>query len=220
MKALYVDGKTLFHRLSPDLKLAMLALAAVLLFLTRDASLLALATIATIGAYASLRQPFRNAIRPLRPILLTILVVGAFHLVLTSAEEAIVTVLRLSTLMFFAATVTATTRIEAFIDTITRAVRPLERVLPVRAADIGLAVGLVVRFVPEVLLRYGAIREAHKARGLKLSAVTLLGPLIVLTLKDADNIADAIDARGIRRQDNRRGTSRARRDPTDPRTAP
>jgi biotin transport system permease protein len=28
---------------------------------------------------------------------------------------------------------------------------------------------------------------------------TLLAPLIILTLKDADNIAAAIDARGIRR---------------------
>jgi biotin transport system permease protein len=76
---------------------------------------------------------------------------------------------------------------------------PLEKVGLVRAADIGLAVGLVVRFAPEVLARYRAIREAHQARGLKIRLSTTLVPLIILTLRDADAIADAIDARGIRR---------------------
>ena len=77
--------------------------------------------------------------------------------------------------------------------------RPLERAGLVRADDIGLAVGLVVRFVPEILSRYQAIREAHAARGLKLRPTTILVPLIILTLRDADNVAAAIDARGIRR---------------------
>jgi len=57
----------------------------------------------------------------------------------------------------------------------------------------------VVRFVPEILGRYQAIKEAHAARGIKVRPVTLLAPLIILTLRDADNIAAAIDARGFRR---------------------
>ncbi len=67
------------------------------------------------------------------------------------------------------------------------------------ADDVGLAVGLVLRFVPEILGRYQAIREAHTARGLKVRPMTLLAPLIILTLRDADKIAAAIDARGFRR---------------------
>jgi len=69
----------------------------------------------------------------------------------------------------------------------------------VQADDIGLALGLVLRFVPEIVGRYQAICEAHRARGLKIRPITLLAPLIILTLRDADNIAAAIDARGIRR---------------------
>jgi biotin transport system permease protein len=84
-------------------------------------------------------------------------------------------------------------------DEITSLARPLEKTGLVRADDIGLAVGLVIRFVPEILGRYTAIREAHIARGLKVRPATILVPLIILTLKDADNIAAAIDARGIRR---------------------
>ena len=111
-----------------------------------------------------------------------------------------VTVLRLSTLMLLGAAVTATTTVSAFIETITRAAAPLERIGLVKASDIGLSVGLVVRFVPEILSRYEAIREAHRARGIRPKISTILGPLIIATLKDADNIAEAIDARGIRGQ--------------------
>lgn len=130
---------------------------------------------------------------------LTILFVALFSLLFNPWHVAVVTVLRLSALMLFAATVTATTTVTAFIDEITLLATPLERLGVAKAADIGLAVGLVVRFLPEILNRYDAIREAHAARGLKVRASTVLVPLIILTLRDADNIAAAIDARGIRR---------------------
>ncbi len=200
MRSLYHQGHSLAHRLPAALKIGGLGLAAVLLFLTRDHLLLMAAAIASAVVYFSLGQPWRVATSPLRPIALTILMVGLFHLALTSADEAVVTVLRLTTLMMLAATVTATTTIQAFMETVARAASPLERLGLVRAADIGLAVGLVVRFVPEILARYHAIREAHAARGLKPRVTTILGPLIISTLKDADNISAAIDARGIRGQ--------------------
>ncbi|MGF0537035.1 energy-coupling factor transporter transmembrane component T family protein [Agrobacterium sp. ES01] len=200
MKTLYVEGKSLFHRLTPDVKLSALAVYAVPVFLTRNPLLLTLAMALPLAAYLSLGQPLREAMRPLKPILLTILIVGALQWLFNGHEEAAVTVLRLTTLMLAAATVTATTRITAFMETVTKAAWPLEKLRLARAADIALAVGLVLRFVPEVMARYTAIRDAHKARGIKISAATLIGPLIILTLKDADNIADAIDARGIRRQ--------------------
>jgi len=107
---------------------------------------------------------------------------------------------RLGALVLLAAAVTATTTISAFMDEITRLLRPLERFGFVRAADVSLAVGLVLRFVPEILARYGDIREAHRARGLRVRPLGVLVPLIILTLKDADTIAMAIDARGFRRQ--------------------
>lgn len=200
MRSLYQDGRSPMHRLPPGLKIAGLAVAAVAIFLTRDPIWLAPAALLAGGLYFSLGQPFGAAARLLRPVFLTIMVVGLFHLLLTSGEEAMVTVLRLTTLMLLGAAVTATTTVSAFMEVIATAASPLERLGLAKAADIGLAVGLVVRFVPEILTRYEAIREAHRARGLKPRATTLMGPLIISTLKDADNIAAAIDARGIRGQ--------------------
>ncbi|NML74540.1 energy-coupling factor transporter transmembrane protein EcfT [Rhizobium sp. S-51] len=200
MRSLHVSGDSLMHRTRPAVKIAGLGVFAVLIFLTRE-PLILLAALAASGAlYFGLGQPIRAALSPLRPVILTIAIVGLFHLVLTSAEEAMVTTLRLSALMMAGAAVTATTTVSAFIETITRWTTPLERAGLAKASDIGLAVGLVVRFVPEILTRYEAIREAHRARGLRPKIATILGPLVIATLRDADNIAQAIDARGIRGQ--------------------
>jgi len=200
MNALYVEGDSWLHRLSPRAKLLALMAISILLFLTRSPWLLSGAVIAGGLIYLRLGMPLAKALARLRSVLLTIAIVALFSFAVNSAEDALVALLRLTALTLFAAAVTATTGVGDFIDEITLAARPLEKLKILQAADIGLAVGLVIRFVPEILNRYAAIREAHQARGLPLRPLTLAVPLIILTLKDADNIAAAIDARGFRRQ--------------------
>lgn len=200
MNSLYVDTDTWMHRLSPRTKLLALAILGIALFLTRALVPLALAMMVGAVLYTRLGMPWRPALARLRPVFLTIVIVAIFNLAFHSTNEAMVTLFRLTALMLFAATVTATTGIADFIDEVTALVRPLERLGLLKAADVGLAIGLVIRFVPDIISRYAAIREAHAARGLKVRPLTLLAPLIILTLRDADNIAAAIDARGFRRQ--------------------
>jgi biotin transport system permease protein len=199
MQSLYVDGETWMHRASPRAKLIVLAALGVVLFLTDRLTLLAFAAIVAAALYFAVGLSFREALIRLRPVFLIILFVVLFSLLFNPLHAAVATVLRLVALVLFAATVTATTTIGSFVEEITFLARPLERLRLVHAEDIGLAVGLVVRFVPEIVDRYGAIREAHEARGLKIRLSTTLVPLIILTLRDADSIAAAIDARGIRR---------------------
>lgn len=199
MKTLYVEGGSLLHRASARAKLIGLA-ATGLLLLVNSPWLLGVALLAAAGLYASVGIGAREAWLQLRPVGLTILIVAVFSFIVSPPLEAMLVVMRLVTLVLAAAAVTATTTIGEFIGEITLAARPLERLGLVRAADIGLAVGLVIRFVPEVLERYHAIRAAHAARGLRPGVLTLAVPLIILTLKNADDIAAAIDARGIRAQ--------------------
>ncbi|UWU29020.1 energy-coupling factor transporter transmembrane protein EcfT [Rhizobium sp. WSM1274] len=199
MQSLYVEGNSVMHRLSPRLKLLSLTIFGVVLFISGNLALLSSAVLLTAVLYRMVGLPFADGLRRLRPVFLTIAVVALFNLIFNPWQEALVPLLRLTALMLLAATVTATTSITAFIDEVTALARPLERTGWLQADDIGLALGLVLRFVPEIVGRYQAIREAHKARGLKVQPTTLLAPLIILTLKDADNIAAAIDARGIRR---------------------
>jgi biotin transport system permease protein len=198
MKTLFVTGNSLLHRLSARVKLIGLATTSIILIVVQSPVLLGASTLAAAALYASVGLGWRQSWLRLKPVLLTILIVAVFAFFVNSAEEAAVISLRLTTLVVLAAAVTATTTIGEFVDEITLAARPLERLGLVRASDIGLAVGLVIRFVPEVLGRYQAIRDAHDARGLKVRPLTLAVPLIILTLKNADDIAAAIDARGIR----------------------
>jgi len=200
MKTLYVEGDTFLHRLSPRVKLVSLALASLLLFLIDSPAFLVIALLLGGGIHASLRLGWRLSFSRLWPILLTIAAVTVFTFLLNSPGQALVVLLRLTALALFAAAVTATTSTGDFIDEVTVAARPLERIGLVKAADIGLSIGLVIRFLPEILTRYQAIRDAHHARGLKLRPLTLAVPLIILTLRNADEIAAAIDARGIRTQ--------------------
>ncbi len=199
MQSLYVEGNSALHRLSPRAKIFSLFLLGFVLFIGDNLPLLAIVTLLTALIYRSIGLPLKESVIRLRPIFLTIAVVALFTLIVNPWHDALATLLRLTALMLFAAAVTATTTITQFMDEITALTRPLERTGWVKADDIGLAVGLVLRFVPEIINRYHAISEAHAARGLKVRPTTILTPLIILTLRDADNIAAAIDARGIRR---------------------
>jgi len=199
MQSLYVEGNSAMHRLSPRVKLLSLAIFSIVLFISKDITLLSAAVLLAAIVCRTVGMPVVEALRRLRPIFLTIVIVALFNLIFNPWHDALVTLLRLTALMLLAAAVTATTTIAQFIDEVTALARPLERTGWVQADDIGLAIGLVLRFVPEILGRYQAIREAHEARGLKVRPTTLLAPLIILTLRDADIVAAAIDARGIRR---------------------
>lgn len=200
MKSLYVEGTGWLYRLSPRIKLASLALFSIMLFATRDLAFLCaalvLAGIVLWQAHLGIRETFLR----LRPVLLTIAIIALISYLLIPAIDATVALLRLTALTLLATAVTASVSISQFMDEITNALRPLERLGLAKAADVGLAVGLVVRFVPEVIKRYEALRDAQRARGLETKLHSVLIPLVILTLKDADAIADAIDARGFRGQ--------------------
>ncbi|CUX24061.1 energy-coupling factor transporter transmembrane component T family protein [Agrobacterium fabrum] len=200
MKSLHVEGTGWFYRVSPRLKLLTLMGFSIALFLTRDLVLLGCAAILAAVILRETRLPFREIGLRLRPVMLTILLVAAFSYLLLPAQDASVNLLRLTALALLATAVTITVSISQFMDEITLATAPLERLGLVKAADIGLAVGLVVRFVPEIVNRYHAVRDAHWARGLPVRMATIIVPLVIMTLKDADAIADAIDARGFRGQ--------------------
>lgn len=153
-----------------------------------------------LGVFLRLGMGPRQAIQLLKPFVFSILVISAFTALVNSAYEGLVALLRFLALILASLAVMHTTPIAAFIALIEKLAMPLEKIGLLKASDLALAVGLAMRFLPEIIARYYAIRDAHSARGLRLKPLTLLGPLIISTLREADQIAAAIDARGIRRQ--------------------
>jgi biotin transport system permease protein len=200
LTSLHVEGESLLHRIPVKPKLLGLMVFGLVVYLVDRPLVLGAVLILTALLYLSTGIGLSEGLRRLRPVLFTIAFLAAVNLVLLSPLEALVTTLRLVAILCVAASVTASTTIADFMEAVTDLARPLERLGLLKAADLGLALGLVLRFVPEIALRYEALKEAHAARGVPVKLSRMLGPLIISTLKDADRIAEAIDARGIRGQ--------------------
>jgi biotin transport system permease protein len=198
LTSLHVEGTSLLHRVPVKPKLFGLMVFGVALYFVEQPLLLGIALAATGYLYLSTGVGFSEGLRRVKPVLFTIAFLAAVNLVVLSPEESLVTTLRLVAILFLAAAVTASTAIADFMAAVTDLAGPLERMGLLKAADLGLALGLVVRFVPEIAARHEALKEAHAARGIPVKLSRMLGPLIISTLKDADRIAEAIDARGIR----------------------
>jgi biotin transport system permease protein len=200
IRSLHVDGDSVLHRLPAGVKLAALMAISLALFTVDLPVLLGFAAIAGLAGHWLLRISAAEIWQRMRSYALIIVVVSLFTAFFNSPAEGLVALLRLSALALLASLVTATTTTGDFIAVITKAASPLERLGLVRAQDVGLSIGLVIRFLPEIIGRYDYIRDAHHARGLKPRPLSIIVPLIITTLRSADEIASAIDARGIRRQ--------------------
>ncbi|MGV2909047.1 energy-coupling factor transporter transmembrane component T family protein [Achromobacter sp. AGC25] len=195
MEPLYVAGQTPLHRLPAWLKLAALVAAGAGLFMLRDPRWLALAFAAAVGLTGSTGVTAAAVWRQTRGLLWVLLAVALFTGWFQGWLEALAVVLRVGAMVGLALAVTLSTRTSDLIAVCERALTPFERIGLVDAGKVALALALALRFVPEIWRNFQEIREAQAARGLGTHPVALIVPLIVLTLKRAQEVAEAIDAR-------------------------
>ncbi|MGV1801837.1 energy-coupling factor transporter transmembrane component T family protein [Agrobacterium vitis] len=203
LNSLHVEGDSWLHRMPVGAKLAILLVFGLGLAFSLSMPLQATAACATGALYFSLGLGVRAALRRIRPMLISIAALGLFNIYALDLITSATLTLRLLAILFLASAITATTSLGAFMETLDRLLAPLDRLGLVRAADISLALGLTLRFVPDIADRYEALKAAHQARGIPVRLHRMLGPLFILALKEADSIAEAIDARGIRRHEKR-----------------
>ncbi|WAJ29775.1 energy-coupling factor transporter transmembrane component T family protein [Antarcticirhabdus aurantiaca] len=192
------SGAGTLHRVPAGIKLIALFGLSIVVFAT--SSVIILAELAGIVVAGSLLVSRASVLQWLKSwqLLLTIAIVAGWTAYAEGFEASSAVLLRLGSLSLFATLVTTTTTVGQFINVITRCARPLETLGVGKARDIGLAIGLVIRFIPLVQQRYRDVADAHRARGLKLRVSTVLVPMIVGTMLNAEDIADALDARSIR----------------------
>ncbi|NMK49655.1 energy-coupling factor transporter transmembrane component T [Achromobacter sp. Bel] len=195
MEPLYVPGQTPLHRLPAWLKLAALIAAGAGLFMLRDPRWLAVAFAAAVVLVGSTGVAAAAVWRQTRGLLWVLLAVALFTGWFQGWVEALAVVLRVGAMVGLALAVTLSTRTSDLIAVCERALMPFERIGLVDAGKVALALALALRFVPEIWRNFQEIREAQAARGLGAHPVALIVPLIVLTLKRAQEVAEAIDAR-------------------------
>lgn len=193
---LYVPGDSALHRAPAGAKLISLVVLGVAAFQLDSPAWMAgaVALVVLLGALAGVSP--RTLLAHARPALVMLAVIFAAHTVIASWEAGLLVVLRFGLLILSATLVTLTTRVADMVAVVERVCGPLRRV-GVSPARVGLVLALAIRFVPVLAEKLREIREARWARGVNRPTVMLLVPLLIKTLRFADQTAEAIDARGF-----------------------
>lgn len=136
----------------------------------------------------------RHAGRMLWPVWPFVVVVGVWHGVTGDVLQGTVIILRMLTAIAAANLVTMTTRLADMLGLVEWLLQPFERVMPARR--VALSVALVIRFVPVLGQKLGVIRAAWAARSAKRAGWRIMVPMLLATIDDADQVAEALRARG------------------------
>ncbi|MBK1784687.1 energy-coupling factor transporter transmembrane component T family protein [Prauserella cavernicola] len=195
MISAHVPGTSVVHRAPVGAKLLVLfALAVTVFVLERAPALGALFGVVALG-YALARIPASRWLRTARALLLLAVFVFALQWWLLGAGTALVICLRLLTALAAANLFTLTTPVDEVVSAVERWASPLRR-FGVRPESVGLLVGLTMQAVTALSGIAREVREAAKARGAERSVTAFAVPFLVRTLRHADELGEALAARG------------------------
>lgn len=193
---LYRPGTSLLHRLPAGAKLAGLAVAGAASVLV-DTPLQTAVLVASALALCSLgRVPVRVLLAMVRQLLWVLVPLAVFQVLFIGWARTVVLVGVILALVLVANLVTVTTRTTDLIDVVVTLCRPL-RVVGVDPMRVGLVLNLAIRCVPLMADLAAEVRDAQRARGLELDARAFVVPLLVRALHRADDMGDALAARGF-----------------------
>ena len=185
-----------YHRLPAGLKLGFLCLATILLF-AEDS----IAAHAVSFGFAALLYAvpgprfFQTGVRRLSPLLPFLLIIALWHVLTGAVQDGGAIAFRLTTVVGLANLVTMTTRLDDLIRAAEFPLAPLKR-LGLRTRMLGIALALVIRFTPVLLMKGRQLGEAWAARSAKRAGWRILGPFTALAIDDAERVAEALRAKG------------------------
>lgn len=188
--------ETRAHRWPAGLKLGALCVTSTLLMLNRDPMLNAVALAAVLALYAVPGPVFlRAGLRGLRMVVPFVVILLIWHVVTGDYRMGALIVLRMVTLIALANLVTMTTALTDMTDLVARLGAPLRRLgLPMQLLDT--AIALVLRFTPVLVARAEQLALAWRARSRRRPGGRLVLPLMLQALDDADQVSEALRARG------------------------
>jgi len=193
--ALYRPGRSVLHRAPAGVKLlALLALALTLSLVPRTGITVAASAALVVGLYALALMPPTVLARQLWLARWIVVLMVATQLIFLGPWDALVNTVRVVAIVLLAGLLTLTTRSEDLLAAIEAALRPFSR-LGVDARRVGLTLSLAISMLPVVAGLASRVRDAQRARGVRLGFRAVV-PILVLALRHADDVADALSARG------------------------
>lgn len=198
MVTLYRPGDGLLHRMPAGPKtLLLLALVLGVSLLPSVWWTAAVASGLCLLAYLVAGLGVRELGRQVVAVRWVVVVTLVGQLVFLGTEPAVANTARVTAAVVLAALLVLTTRVTALLDAIERGLGPLARlrVDPQRAA---LLLTVTLSTVPVLTRLAHDVREAQRARGGRASLRLFAVPFLVVALKHADQLGDALTARGVR----------------------
>ena len=193
---IYVPGETIWHRMLIGPKLTALVVVSIVVVALRGPWPACVALVVALGITAWAGIPVRTIAAACGPCSWCWRSSppssggsGAGPL----PVELVATTLAL---VVAATTFTATTPMDALLDTIVRGLGPFRRI-GVDPDKVALAFSLMITAIPAVFAIYGDTRDAARARGLDRSPRATLSPMAIRVVAHAQATGDALTARGI-----------------------
>lgn len=193
---LFVPGTSVVHRLPARVKLGVLVAVGIGSVWLDTLPRVAVLGAVVVAAYGVARIPLRTVLAQLKPLALVLGAVVVFQVLVAGWERAFVVVGLIAALVLLAGLVTLTTRTQDLLDVVVGALGPLRRV-GVDPERIGLLLALAIRSVPVVLGLAEEVRDAQRARGVRPSARAYAAPMIIRAVRHADDLGEALIARGV-----------------------
>ncbi|HIW45687.1 MAG TPA: energy-coupling factor transporter transmembrane protein EcfT [Candidatus Yaniella excrementigallinarum] len=196
MLSLYYPADSIVHRAPTWLKLALLACGSVALFFLPDSYLSVLVILAPLLGYIIAGLPWRIIGTDLYRMSWLLVFLLITQLIFNEPQVATTVIARLVTIILGAQLFTRTTKIEHLITTVEHLTTPL-RPLGANPYKIALAVALMLSALGQIIGFIRQVRDAQRARGVRLAPWSWVVPVLVLSLKHADDVADALTVRGL-----------------------
>ena len=218
----YIPGNSIVHRLDPRSKLVAMILLIIIVFWANNPITNVILFVAT-GIFVALSEvPLSFFIKGLKSMFFLITFTTLFQLFFISGgqvlfemgfikittqgiEQAGIIFCRFVLIIFFSTLLTLTTMPLSLATAVESLLGPLKR-FKVPVHEIGLMLSMSLRFVPTLMDDTIRIMNAQKARGVDFGEgniiqkvkvmIPILIPLFATSLKRADSLATAMEARG------------------------
>ncbi|TDG94183.1 energy-coupling factor transporter transmembrane component T family protein [Cardinium endosymbiont of Culicoides punctatus] len=187
----YYQRNSPIHRLSFAIKLCWLVTLGIVLCLSSNFFILTISLLLTISLYIVAKIPLKMVRAQLWSIGMVLIIVWfSYSGWINSLKAAI----RFCILIFFSLLITLTTRTSDIMESIEKLLVFLSY-FGLNHRKISLSLSLTLRFIPVIANSFQEVHMAQRARGIEHNFVGIIIPTVIKTLKMAENIAEAIEAR-------------------------
>lgn len=201
----YYPVNSQVHKMNPLAKIICILLFIVMIFFTYDIKFNVIISVLLILMLLNTKVPMKIYIKTILSIKWLLLFILIINLILrTNLQVTIITALRLVYIVLYTSILTLTTPPTEITYGLEKFFSPL-RLIGIPVNKMALSISLALRFIPTIIDQGNKIIKSQASRGIdyynsnfrgKILAIkSLIIPIFVLSIKRADDLADAMEVR-------------------------